>query len=58
MILSANSIIFIQKNLFVFPSVYMDKAVNHSYPNQHLAKVKTINFLTFFIFPKISKRLD
>lgn len=35
----------------------MDKAVNNSYPNQNLAKVKTINFFNF-IFPKISKHLD
>lgn len=33
----------------------MDKAVNNSYPNQNLAKVKTINFLTLFFlkFPNI-----
>lgn len=30
----------------------MDKAVNNSYPNQNLAKVKTINFLTFLFFLK------
>lgn len=52
MILSANYF-YIKKTFFVFPSVYMDKAVNNSYPNQNLVKVKTINFLTFFIFPKI-----
>lgn len=30
----------------------MDKAVNNSYPNQNLVKVKTINFLTFLFFLK------
>lgn len=39
-----------KKTFFVFPSVYMDKAVNNSYPNQNLVKVKTINFFNFFYF--------
>lgn len=30
----------------------MDKAVNNSYPNQNLVKVKTINFFTFLFFLK------